>query len=251
MAHARGRWTSLAAPSTLVDMRPHIVLFDIDGTLITTVGGARAALEGAVVRHLGDASAFASFSFGGMTDRGIFRRGLEAMDVEPTRALVDALIADYLAALPAALAAGPRWRLHAGAERLVRAAAAAEHVAAGLGTGNVEAGARAKLAPFGLNPLLRFGGFGCDAEARSALIAAGAARGAAQLGLPVTACALTIVGDTVHDIRAAHANGGRCVAVATGGVSAATLEAAGADVVLPSLDHPSALDTVLSPAPSP
>ncbi|GEM_PF-3376477 len=58
--------------------RPTIVLFDIDGTLVTTGGAARRAFEQAITEQLGDASAFA-FSFGGMTDPLIMRRGLEAM----------------------------------------------------------------------------------------------------------------------------------------------------------------------------
>lgn len=228
---------------------PTIVLFDIDGTLITTGGGARAALLRAVEARFGDPAAFSTFSYGGMTDRGIFRRGLDLMGVPVTDALVDELIVAYLDGLEAALRAGPVWQLHPGAEALVRRVAALNHVAAGLGTGNVEAGARAKIAPFGLNSLLPFGGFGCDGEARDTLIATGARRGAERLGLPLADCDLVIIGDTPRDIASAHANGGRCVAVATGGASRAQLAAAGADALFDQLDEPGVFEAVLGLAP--
>jgi len=76
-----------------------VVLFDIDGTLVTTAGGARQALLDAISAQFGDSAGF-DFSFGGMTDRGIFRKGLRqrGMDVDDPRmdAQIDALIADYL-----------------------------------------------------------------------------------------------------------------------------------------------------------
>ena len=46
---------------------------------------------------------------------------------------------------------------------------------------------------------------------------------------------VVVVGDTIHDIAAARANGAVAIAVATGGQTAAQLAAAGADVVLASL----------------
>jgi phosphoglycolate phosphatase-like HAD superfamily hydrolase len=42
-----------------------------------------------------------------------------------------------------------------------------------------------------------------------------------------------LIGDTPLDIQAAHANGLKAVAVATGWVTAEELAAAGADLVLP------------------
>lgn len=214
-----------------------VLLYDIDGTLVTTAGGARRALLDAVAERFGDAEGF-DFSFGGMTDRGIFRRGLQRRGVAVDDALIDGLIAAYLPRLAEALAAAPVHRLLPGAEALVRASATWPGVANGLGTGNVEVGARLKLRPFGIDHLLPFGGFGCDAEERAELIAAGHRRGAARLGVPVAAARLVVVGDTPHDVAAARANGGVTLAVATGGASRAELEATGAEVVVDSLAGP-------------
>lgn len=217
-----------------------VVLFDIDGTLVTTAGGARQALLDAVSAQFGDAAGF-DFSFGGMTDRGIFRKGMRqrGMDVDDPRmdAQIDALIADYLPRLERLLAAASVHRLLPGAGELARAAATWRGVAAGIGTGNVRAGAALKLRPFGLNEVLTFGGFGCDAEQRAELIAAGHRRGAARLGVSVAEARLVIVGDTPLDVLAARANGGLTLAVATGGASRAELQASGAEVVVDQLDE--------------
>lgn len=223
-----------------------VILFDIDGTLVTTAGGARQALLDAVTAQLGDPSGF-DFSFGGMTDRGIMRRGLRhrglagddpGVDHAAVEARIDALIADYLPRLERLLATTPVHRLLPGAGELARAAATWSGVAAGLGTGNVRHGATLKLRPFGLHEVLPFGGFGCDAELRADLIAAGHRRGAARLGVPLEQARLVIVGDTPLDVQAARANGGVTLAVATGSSSRAELQASGAEVVVDRLDEP-------------
>ena len=56
-----------------------IYLFDIDGTLITTGGTGRNALEKVFDRRYNRLDACDGFSFAGMTDRAILRRGLEAI----------------------------------------------------------------------------------------------------------------------------------------------------------------------------
>ncbi len=226
-----------------------VVLFDIDGTLVTTAGGARQALLDAVAARFGDPGGF-DFSFGGMTDRGIMRRGLRqrGVDVDDPRidGLIDELIADYLPRLERLLASAAVHRLLPGAGELARAAAGWRGVAAGLGTGNVREGATLKLRPFGLHEVLPFGGFGCDAEDRAALIAAGHRRGAERLGVPVAEARLVIVGDTPLDVAAARANGGFTLAVATGASSRAELVACGAEAVVDRLDEPHVLAALAS-----
>lgn len=217
-----------------------VLLYDIDGTLVTTDGGARQALLDTIIAHYGDDAGF-DFGFGGMTDRGIFRRGLEQRGVPVEEELLDRLIADYLPRLESVLARATVHRLLPGALEMVRASVGWSGVAAGLGTGNVEAGARMKLRPFAVDALLPFGGFGCDAELRAELIAAGHRRGAERLGLPVEQTRLVVVGDTVHDIEAARANGGVTLAVATGRTSHEALVAGGAEVVVHRLDDVGAL----------
>ena len=57
--------------------RPTVLLWDIDGTLVTTGGVGRRAVERAFDQQHGRADACALIRFDGMTDRSIVRLGLE------------------------------------------------------------------------------------------------------------------------------------------------------------------------------
>ncbi|GIF16153.1 phosphoglycolate phosphatase-like HAD superfamily hydrolase [Actinoplanes teichomyceticus] len=101
-------------------------------------------------------------------------------------------------------------------------------------TGNVPEVAAAKVAAFGLSGSFdaEVGGYGTDDSVRATLVLRSLQRAEAKYGErfhPV------VVGDTVHDVTAALANGAVAVAVATGSTPAAELAAAGAHVVLPDL----------------
>lgn len=226
-------------------MRPTVLLFDIDGTLITTGGAGRRAIERAFEVRYGRTGAFESFSFGGMTDRAIVRRGLVAAGIEPTDAEIDAALASYVAVLEEEVARAPVYRLHDGMLDALDAAAARSNVAVGLGTGNIRDGARVKLARVGVWERFPFGGFGCDHEDRPTLIGVGARRGAERLGVPLRECRVVVIGDTPKDVEAARANGADCIAVATGGASADELRAAGATTIFRDLAEDGAIDALL------
>lgn len=215
-------------------MKPTVVLFDVDGTLITTGGAGRRAIERAYEMAFGEQGNF-DFPFGGMTDRAIMRAGLSQSGRTADDEAFDAIMAVYLDALRIEVSGSTRYFVHPGIEQALDGLRPRDHVAVGLGTGNIEPGARIKLERAALNEWFSFGGFGCDAEDRAELIAVGARRGAEQLGCEVDDCRLVIIGDTPKDVAAAHANGGVCVAVATGGATAMKLWDAGADWVVPNL----------------
>ena len=156
-------------------MRPTVVLFDIDGTLLTCGGAGRAAMERAFVDVLGRSDTL-DFPFGGMTDRAIARAGLTPGGAV-TEAKIDALIARYLLHLEEGVPRAERYRVLDGVSAVLDLLAPLAHVAVGLGTGNVEAGARIKLTRGALWGRFAFGGFGCDSEDRAELLACGARRG--------------------------------------------------------------------------
>ena len=140
-----------------------MLLFDIDGTLVTTGGAGRRSIDRAFESLHGRADACSHFSFDGMTDRGIARLGLEAIGVTVDAAAIDALLARYGECLDEAVRAVPneKYVVHEGMREAVEAGLAAG-MAVGLGTGNVREGARVKLARVGLFEKFSFGGFGDD-----------------------------------------------------------------------------------------
>ena len=135
--------------------------------------------------------------------------------------------------------------VYPGVRELCAALSALEGVALGLGTGNVERGARLKLAPGDLNRFFAFGGFGSDATERADVLRVGARRGADRLGLPVERCRVVVIGDTPRDVAAGLAIGARCVAVATGGYGVEELRASGAHHVFEGLDRSGVREALL------
>ncbi len=226
-------------------MRATVYLWDVDGTLITSGGAGRRALERVFEERFGRDDACAAFSFAGMTDRAIFRRGLQSIGEPAAEPDIDQLLDAYLPILRDEVRGAQRYGVHAGVVEALRVLAGRERVAQGLGTGNIERGARIKLERVALNEWFDFGGFGCDAEARPALIRRGAERGAERLGLSVDACRVVVIGDTPKDVHAAHAMGAECVAVATGGATRDALVDCGSDFVFDDLSAPGAMEALL------
>ena len=225
-------------------VRPTVLLFDVDGTLVSCGGAGRQAMTLAL-REIAGTDGALDFPFAGATDRGIARRGLEGAGALADDAGIDALLERYLEHLPDALASNERYRVLEGVEALLDALDGRPGYAIGLGTGNVEAGARAKLARGGIADRFAFGGYGCDHEERARLIAAGATRGAGRLGVTVDACRVVVVGDTDRDVRAAIAIGAECVGVGTGPFEPEELLEAGAVAAFDDLTAPGALEALL------
>ena len=227
-------------------MKPTVLLWDIDGTLISTAGIGRRALEGTFERRWGRSDVL-QFPFDGMTDPLILRQGMAALGMDAAE--IDREFAHtleiYLDVLAEACVAAQSFRIHAGIEAALALVAGRPGFSVGLGTGNVEPGARLKLAPVGLNRHFSFGGYGSDHGDRAQLIAIGADRGAARLGLPRAECRVVVIGDTPKDIAAAQAIGAESIAVATGSFTVPALAAAGATWALGNLADPLAATLLL------
>lgn len=228
-------------------MRPTVLLFDIDGTLVTTGGVGRRAIERAFFVRFGRTDACASFRFDGMTDRAIVRGGLKALGVPDTQEEIDRLLEVYVAVLQEEVAAADpaRYRVHPGMQQALDLAAARQGMAIGLGTGNIREGAVIKLRRVGIDERFAFGGFGCDHEDRAELIRTGALRGAGRLGARLADCRVVIIGDTPKDVAAAQAIGAESLGVGTGSFTPAQLLAAGATFAFSDLAAEGAIEALL------
>src|SRR5262249_1871059 len=139
-----------------------VLLFDIDGTLILTGGAGRRAMLGAFSAIAGRGDVFDGLSFAGMTDRAIARHGLRFTNGAITADAIDRALDAYLERLEAELARSDAYRVLPGVVELLASLRGLTDVAVGLGTGNVQKGAFAKLARGGIDHHFSFGGFGSD-----------------------------------------------------------------------------------------
>jgi phosphoglycolate phosphatase-like HAD superfamily hydrolase len=216
-------------------VRPTILLFDIDGTLLHAGGAGRRAIARVFREHFGRHEIFDDVRFHGMTDRAIIRGGLERVGLPSDEATIDAICATYLAALADEMPRSEGFRVYPGVAAVLDAVDGRDGIAVGLGTGNLREGARIKLERAALDHHFAFGGYGCDHELRPAIVRIAAERGAATLGVSREGCRVVVIGDTPRDVEAATAIGAETVAVETGGIAASELRAAGATRVFADL----------------
>ncbi len=189
-----------------------VVLFDIDGTLVDAGGAGRRAIGRAAEALHGRLDLFDEVAFDGATDRAICRAALRRLPGSFGEPDIDRLLDAYVERLAEEMQQ-THYSVYPGVHALIDALAR-HGILLGLGTGNIERGARIKLARGELNTVFPFGGFGCDGEDRTRVLRAGLARAAALLGHEPKDP--WIVGDTPKDLAAARAVGARVVLVATG-----------------------------------
>ncbi len=216
-----------------------LILFDIDGTLLSCGPQVRPIFASALLDVFGTAGNLDAYDFAGKTDPTIVVDLATSVGVAREDAI--ARIPDvrelYRERLAARLDSGRMTLLPGVVERLEELAADPQ-VELALLTGNWEPCARTKLAPFDLNRFFSFGAFGCDAIDRCDLPPFALDRAESHLGRRFAAADTLVVGDSIHDVACARAHGIPCLAVATGRTSAAELHAVGADRVVADLSEP-------------
>jgi phosphoglycolate phosphatase len=215
--------------------RPHAILFDVDGLLITTGGAGTRSWRWAFNGLYGIPADIGKFTEAGMTDPVVGRLTFtNVIGREPSPEELAAVISHYLMRLPEEVASSSEYRVLDGVEALLPQLAKAGFPL-GITTGAVEAAAHIKLARANLNRFFSFGGYGSDSADRGELTRTALARAALVYGEPVAAEQAIVVGDTPSDVESAHAAGIACVGVASHNFNVDQLREAGADVVLASL----------------
>jgi phosphoglycolate phosphatase len=221
----------------------NVCLFDIDGTLVSSGGAGKAAIESALAEEFA-VDVQGKVAYSGRTDRAIARDLFHAHGLEDTPANWHKLRAGYLNRLPGCLTRH-QGRIMPGIAELLLALVD-RGVTLGLLTGNIREGARLKLGYFQLFHHFAFGGFGDqhlerDEVAREALAAAHN-----HLNGTLFPDRIWVVGDTPLDVRCARAIGARVAAVATGWHPLDELRDAGPDLLLADFSDPTPLLNLLT-----
>ncbi|GDY08768.1 MAG: HAD family hydrolase [Planctomycetota bacterium] len=194
----------------------HVILFDIDGTLLHSGGAGQAGIERALELAFGVTAPTDGIPTAGRTDRGIGRDLIRFHELEESDSTHARLQETYLKVLPEELARR-QGTVYPGVRELLARLSDRDDVRLGLLTGNYREAAWQKLRHFGLAEHFAFGGFGDDHADRDD-VARQALMVASEHHAPQTINheKLWVIGDTPADVRCGRAIGAKVIAVATG-----------------------------------
>jgi phosphoglycolate phosphatase-like HAD superfamily hydrolase len=219
-----------------------LILWDVDGTLLTTGGVSAEAMRVAMGTVLGPVSERQRHSYAGKTDWQIINETFPHLDPEAVVGRLREFSATYVAELQrrhddllarARLLPGVIDALLALHEPMIQAPL----------TGNIAAVARIKIETLGLQRYLNLtiGGYGDDHYERARLVQFAIERATAHYERRFEGHDVVVVGDTPSDIRCGQAHGARTIAVATGPFSMEDLAAHQPDALLADLSDTAAL----------
>lgn len=199
-----------------------LVLFDLDGTLVTTGGAGCRALAKAAEKLYGKLPKFEHALISGRTDLDNFTLiyGMLHKGKKPSAAQIKKLQKAYVDQLPEevhALVRAHKYDTLPGVEKLLKNISKDKDIVLALGTGNTEEGAYIKLKPSGLEKYFTVGGWGTDGHTREEMLEAAVKRAEKKFKTKFTPGQVYVIGDTHRDICAAK-NCGFHNAVITSGL---------------------------------
>jgi phosphoglycolate phosphatase len=219
-------------------MRPLAILFDIDGTLITTGGASAEAWRRAFEELYGLPADICRLSDDGMTDPEVGVKTFTAvLGRDPTPRELTRVMAARLKHLSDTVSESEGYRVLDGVEELLPQLADAGYLL-GLTTGGTDSAAHIKLGRAKLSRWFPVAAYGSDSTDRAELTRTAIRRCGQMLGMDLDPHRVLVIGDTPLDIAAAQGAHAIAVGVASGHFSEDELERAGADHVLPSLRAP-------------
>jgi phosphoglycolate phosphatase len=239
--------SATGAPPRAAAATKRLILFDVDGTLLSTGPAARTTFASALKDVYGTSGNVEGYAFEGRLDPLIVTDLMSAAGVadEMIAARRADALALYLDRLEAALGERPPV-LKPGVLALLDALERVPGVVLALLTGNVERGARLKLSHAGIWHRFTFGVWGDDASCRDELGPVALTRARPATGLSFSGSECVVVGDSRHDVACGLSFGARAVAVGTGRTELPVLAAAGAHALLADFsDTPRTLEAIL------
>ena len=225
-----------------------LVLFDIDGTLVSGKCGHKDAFIHALNEVYGVDVELQWERYRGFTDQMIMEDALAEHDMD--RHEINAKLKECIASMDKSFRKSlPKNPIHLLPGAIEGLDALKGKAMLGLVTGNMEPIAKAKMESVGLWDRFSVGGFGSDDIDRANLVRIAMKR-AEKLGFhPETKDGKImnafLVGDTAYDVKAGKSAGVMTIAVLTGGIPADALKAAGCDYLLTDLTGTKLMEIVL------
>ena len=200
-----------------------LILFDIDGTLISTEGAGVKAFAQTSKEIYGLPEATKGMSFAGRTDRSLVELIFNQNSIEITEAKIEQFFTAYLKRLSHFLPTDNTTPLPGVMELLEKIRQSQSPPVIGLLTGNHSQGARLKLNHYHIWDEFEMGAFGDKTTDRN-IVAQEALAWAKKRWSDIAPEEILVVGDTERDIQCARAIGAKVLAVATGHVSVEELQ---------------------------
>ncbi|MEI7823678.1 MAG: HAD hydrolase-like protein [Chlorobiaceae bacterium] len=198
-------------------MARKLVLFDIDGTLLTMSAINRSVLVDALKEVYGTAGSAGTHNFAGKMDSNIIYEVLQSAGLDPVeiagkfeQAKTTYIEMFRTQAKPSDVL------LMEGIRELLQQLSERPELMLGLLTGNFEASGRHKLLLPEINHYFPFGAFADDAPSRNELPAVAVEKARQLTGINFFNRDIIIIGDTEHDIACARVLNAKSIAVATG-----------------------------------
>ena len=182
------------------------ILWDIDGTLMSSQGAGTKAMNDAFQACFGIPDAFEDVAMSGCTDPWIFRQGYERHRIsEAFPTAMEKFDREYRKALPGRLATS-KITLKPGLPALLDVLSKRDDIGSGLLTGNFDHGAETKLRAAGIWHYFATGAYGSDDEDRNKLLPH-ALRRFRERGREFHPHRTIVIGDTTRDVACARAHG--------------------------------------------
>lgn len=195
--------------------KQRLLLWDIDGTLISTGAAGQRAIGRATAERFGGSGDLDGVEIAGRTDTGIAHQILAKHGEPVTEESVTAFLDLYLELLAHELPRS-KGQVMPGVLPLLQRLERQPDTALGLLTGNLKRGAQLKLEHYNLWQFFAFGAFADDHHDRNELGAFALTRAEEGTGIKFESARIDVIGDTGHDIACGKAFGARTVAIATG-----------------------------------
>jgi phosphoglycolate phosphatase-like HAD superfamily hydrolase len=225
----------------------HLLLFDIDGTLLISGGAGENALKDAMRDRFGVDEDLSGIVLAGATDALIARKLLAKHALPDTTENISALLDSYLHHLAGRMPRHNGTLLPGIVDLLERLKDRPDCVLALL-TGNLRRGAEIKLTHYGVWDYFGFGAFADDHHDRNELGPFARARALELHGEEFPPERIFVIGDTPKDIECGRAIGAKTVAIATGHYPVADLAEHRPDFLFTDLSDTDAVLRALLPA---